>query len=276
MKKQSVSLLLLAFAASFVLFSCGIGKQKLYGGMEFDSITVNETAHLLNDTASPSCSQTIKLAYLLNSPQPGVADSINNAVVYACFGDEYEGMPVAKAVEAYRSSYIKDYRTDLVNLYEEDKKNNAGSSEVNAWYSYYNNIDAQPLTDNPKVLVYYVSTSSYTGGAHGIYSVDYLNFDPETGHLITLDDVFKEGSKEKLSEMLLAQLMKKLNVATLNELQELAYLQDTEMFPSNNFNLGKDNITFFYNVYEIAPYSSGTTEISLPYSDLKDILKEDK
>lgn len=185
-------------------------------------------------------------------------------------------MTVTEAVENYKNDYIKDYRTDLISLYEEDKKNNPKGAEVSAWYSYYNNIEAQPLTDNPEVLVYYINTNSYTGGAHGIYNIDYLNFNPENGHLITLNDVFNEGYKNKLNEMLLAKFMKDQGVATLEQLQEKAYLQDTDMYPSENFRLGKDGITFFYNVYEIAPYSSGTTEITLSYDELKDILKENK
>lgn len=277
MKKQSVSLLLLAFTASFILFSCGNGKQKIYGGMEFDSVSVNETAHLLdNDTASPSCNLTIKYTYPIKAVQPGVTDSINNAIILTCFGEGYKNMTVTEAVDNYKNDYIKDYRTDLISLYEEDKKNNPKGAEVSAWYSYYNNIEAQPLADNPKVLVYYINTNSYTGGAHGIYSIDYLNFNPENGHLITLNDVFNEGCKNKLNEMLLAQFMKDQGVATLEQLQEKAYLQDTDMYPSENFRLGKDSITFFYNVYEIAPYSSGTTEITLSYDELKDILKENK
>lgn len=245
--------------------------------MEFDSINVNETAHLVaNDSASPSCNLTIKYTYPAKAVGPGVADSINNAVISICFGEGYKGMTATEAVENYKNDYIKDYRTDLISLYEEDKKNNPGGAEVSAWYSYYNNIEAHPITDNPKVLVYYINANSYTGGAHGIYSTDYLNFDPENGHLITLDDVFKEGYKNKLNELLLAKFMQDQDVATLEQLQEKAYLQDTDMYPSENFRLEENNITFFYNVYEIAPYSSGTTEITLPYDELKEILKKDK
>ena len=100
MKKQPVSLLLFALLASFILFSCGNGKQKIYGGMEFDSISINETAHLLNnDTASPSCNLTIKYTYPVKSSRTGVTDSVNNAVILTCFGEGYKGMTVTEAVE---------------------------------------------------------------------------------------------------------------------------------------------------------------------------------
>ena len=68
--------------------------------------------------------------------------------------------------------------------------------------------------------------------------------------------------------------MKDTDSATLEELEDKAYLQDTEMYPSENFRLGKDSIYFFYNVYEIAPYSTGATEIALSYDVLQGLLKE--
>ena len=34
------------------------------------------------------------------------------------------------------------------------------------------------------------------------------------------------------------------------------------------------SITFIYNVYEIAPYSNGITELDIPYSDINDLLKK--
>ena len=50
MKKQYVSLLVILLAASGFLFSCGNTMNKNAGALEFDSIQVNETAHLFGDT----------------------------------------------------------------------------------------------------------------------------------------------------------------------------------------------------------------------------------
>ena len=46
-----------------------------------------------------------------------------------------------------------------------------------------------------------------------------------------------------------------------------------EMFPSENFILGNETITFVYNPYEIAPYAVGSTELIIPFGDIKDLLK---
>ena len=46
-----------------------------------------------------------------------------------------------------------------------------------------------------------------------------------------------------------------------------------EMFPSTNFALTDDGIRFVYNIYEIAPYAVGITELTVDYDDLKGIMK---
>jgi hypothetical protein len=47
-----------------------------------------------------------------------------------------------------------------------------------------------------------------------------------------------------------------------------------DMFAPENFILGKDDITFIYNPYEIAPYAMGKTELILTYDDMDDIMKK--
>ena len=42
---------------------------------------------------------------------------------------------------------------------------------------------------------------------------------------------------------------------------------------SENFILSEETITFVYNPYEIAPYNVGSTELIIPFSDIKELLK---
>ena len=46
-----------------------------------------------------------------------------------------------------------------------------------------------------------------------------------------------------------------------------------DMFPTENFIIGEETLTFIYNPYEIAPYNMGMTELIIPYSDIEKILK---
>jgi hypothetical protein len=46
-----------------------------------------------------------------------------------------------------------------------------------------------------------------------------------------------------------------------------------DIYAPQNFILDDDEIIFIYNPYEIAPYDKGNTELTLSYSQLKEILK---
>ena len=61
-------------------------------------------------------------------------------------------------------------------------------------------------------------------------------------------------------------------MGNVKELKNHGYLYSMDMFPSENFILGQEAITFIYNPYEIAPYEKGSIELTLSYSVLDDIL----
>ena len=84
MKKQYVSLLAIILATSGFLFSCGDKMNKNTGALEFDSIQVNETAHLFGDTAKPACNLTINFAYPVKSTDNKLKDSLNSYFIAAC------------------------------------------------------------------------------------------------------------------------------------------------------------------------------------------------
>lgn len=248
--------------------------MKQYGNMEFDSVKIDTTASLIPDTVSPNCNLRIDFVYPVKCDNTVLLDSVNQALLASCFGKGYKGMDAEAAVDSFRNAYVKDYRNDLVPLYLEDLKNNNGNESVGAWYSYYQSIEARPLTDNPDYLTYIINTNEYRGGAHGTYATTYLNFNPSNGHIMRLNDVFKPDYQKELNELLLKKLMQQTGSATLEELEDKAYLQDTDIYPSNDFRLGKDSIYFLYNIYEIAPYSTGITEIALPYDQLRKLMKK--
>ena len=77
-----------------------------------------------------------------------------------------------------------------------------------------------------------------------------------------------------MTELLLEKLMDMTDTKSMDELREKGFLFSMEMFPSENFILGSDKITFIYNAYEIAPYAIGRSEIELSYDDVSGILKK--
>jgi hypothetical protein len=123
------------------------------------------------------------------------------------------------------------------------------------------------IWDSPYVDVYYVSArivcGTYTGGAHENPIVIGATYDRATGQPLTLDQALG------LTGMTLDQ------VASSSK-QQLAEAQDTaptgmwasgsDPTPDNygTFILNTEDVVFIFQPYQVAPFSSGTPEVSIP------------
>lgn len=275
MKKQTVSLLVLLLAASGFFFSCGNIVNKNAGALEFDSIQVNETAHLFGDTAKPACNLVINFAYVSKSTDERMKDSLNTFFLSACFGDKYMTMTPEEAMKKYTEKYVTDYRKDLEPMYKKDEQDKEDDASMEAWYSYYKGIESHVQLYTKQLLVYRIDYNEYTGGAHGIYMSSFLNMNLQTLSPIRLDDLFVNDYSEALTDLLWNQLMADNKVTSRQELEDMGYVTTGNLEPTENFYLGKEGITFYYNVYDIAPYVMGPVKITLPYEMMQHLLSDD-
>lgn len=275
MKKQTVSLLVLLLAASGFFFSCGNIVNKNAGALEFDSIQVNETAHLFGDTAKPACNLVINFAYVSKSTDERMKDSLNTFFLSACFGDKYMMMTPEEAMKKYTEKYVADYRKDLEPMYKKDEQDKEDDASMEAWYSYYKGIESHVQLYTKQLLVYRIDYNEYTGGAHGIYMSSFLNMNLQTLSPIRLDDLFVNDYSEALTDLLWNQLMADNKVTSRQELEDMGYVTTGNLEPTENFYLGKEGITFYYNVYDIAPYVMGPVKITLPYEMMQHLLSDD-
>lgn len=272
MNKQTVSLLVLLLAASGFFFSCSNIMNKSAGALEFDSIQVNETAHLFGDSTKPGCNLIINFTYAAKSSDNRLKDSLNSYFLAACFGDKYIAMTPSEAVKKYTEKYVDDYRKDLEPIYRKDEKDQEDDASMEAWYSYYKGIESRVQLYIKNLLVYRVDYNEYTGGAHGIYMSSFLNLDLRTLAPIRLDDLFVNDYEEPLTDLLWNQLMADNNVTTRQELEDMGYATTGNLEPTENFYLDREGITFYYNVYDITPYVMGPVKITLPYQMMQHLL----
>lgn len=255
--------------------SCGNKTNQHAGNLEFDSIPVNETAHLFSDTAKPACNLIIKMEYAIKSSDNKLKDSLNCIFLSACFGDQYKTMTPKTAVKTYTERYIKNYRNDLEPMYKKDEADKEDESNVGAWYSYYKGVESHVQFYTKHLLVYRVDYNEYTGGAHGMYTSNFLNIDLHTLRPIHLEDLFVNDYQEALTDLLWNQLMADNKVATHEALEDMGYASTGDLGPTENFYLTENGITFYFNVYDITPYAMGPVEITLPYDIMDHLLRKD-
>lgn len=246
--------------------------NKNTGALEFDSISVNQTAHLFNDTAKPACNLVISFTYPVKSTDLMLKDSLDAYFISACFGPKYIGLQPQEVMKEYAQTYVNEYRRDLEPMYAQDEKDKENGASIGAWYSYYKTLKSHVQFYRKNLLVYNIYYDEYTGGAHGIYMTTFLNMDLTTMRPLRLDDLFVEEYKEPLTDLIWNQLMADNKVTTHEALEELGYGSTGEIAPTENFYLSPEGITFYYNVYEITPYAMGTVEVKIPFEMLAHLL----
>ena len=89
---------------------------------------------------------------------------------------------------------------------------------------------------------------------------------------LRLDDIFVGDYKDALTDLIWNQLMADNKVTTHEALEDMGYASTGDIAPTENFYLSKEGITFYYNVYEIAPYVMGATKITLSYEDIAPLM----
>lgn len=272
MKKQYVTLLAVLLSTSVYLFSCGDKMAKKRGNLTFDSICINETAHLFSDTAKPACNLVITFTYPVKSSDAMLQDSLTAALLSACLEDQFIGLTPADAVKEFVQSYVSNYRNNIEPMYTEDKNKQPDESDNSTWYSYYKTIKSSVQFYEKSLLVYRIYCDEFTGGAHGMYTETFLNIDLNTMRPLHLNDLFVEEYREALTELIWRQLMHANNVTTRAELEELGYGSTGEIAPTENFFLQKEGITFYYNVYDITPYSMGPVQVHIPFDMMTNLL----
>lgn len=130
----------------------------------------------------------------------------------------------------------------------------------------------QIINNREHVLSYCIFSYAFTGGAHGLESREFHNFNLRTGKIIRLSDFLKPGYEKDLTVILTRKLHQNLKLQPNQKLSESGFFQD-DIKPNQNFYVTPEGIGFYYNHYDISPYSNGPTDLFLKYSELKSLMK---
>lgn len=117
-----------------------------------------------------------------------------------------------------------------------------------------------------------VSGDQYLGGAHGVSWSNYYVFDRTNQRQIKLDDILMPNQKVILEKMVKAEYIKYLKE---NQLDHAEMAQTWEFFLTNNFSFSNKGLVLQYQHYDITPYVMGMPEFTIPYSQLKGVVKAD-
>lgn len=207
---------------------------------------------------------------------PGCGDSKNGCVhaqldwVEAISGPEPLRSRINAAVLAFLGGKTtpEQYAASFIENYQDVPKTFAGQR----WYL---SETVKLLHSKPPVISFQCSESSFEGGAHPSSNTTFLNFDASTGGKATLANVVIEGSLPRLTQVAEAQFRKARKLAPNEDLDEAGFIffKGHRFYLNDNWGVTNDSLIFYYNAYEVAPYAWGPTEVRIPFSEIRDLLR---
>lgn len=265
---------LLLLLIGILTTGCGTGTKKASeNDITFDSIQVEKVYHLLDNPDNPNCNLEIRFTYPTRYADKDVLALLRKQFVIDYFGENYEALSPEEATQKYTEDYLAAYK-DLEEDFKTELKR-ADDAPVSAWFSYYEMSSNEIVFNQDDIISYTVSFENYTGGAHGAHSYNNHVINLKTGKPVTEEEIFVENYQDDLARILVDQIAKQNNVADAKELENLGFFSVDEIFPNGNFLVDETGITYSFNEYEIAAYVVGTTNVRIPYEELRYLLRED-
>ena len=261
---------ILLFCCIVSLFTaCRSGNKSVrVGGFEIDSVVVDTTLALTQAEGAPACQLSLHLHFLKEKKAQAMNDTLLRAGILLpdYFSLSKEKLSVRELVDSFVGRYLEEYRTEYAPLYQADREH---ATAYNVQYSVRSHFEKNA----DDVLTNIADIYTYGGGAHGIKQTLALNIDTKKNQLIRLSDLFIDGSEPLLKDIIIQHIGKQHEAESLADLQAKGIFADGEVYLSENFILGKDDITFIYGEDEIAPHAVGEIRVKVDLDDLKKFLK---
>ena len=120
------------------------------------------------------------------------------------------------------------------------------------------------LGQRENIATFTISYSGYSGGAHGMYSTQFLNIDLAKKALLDIDDVINPEQHQKLKDLLWDAYRDSNNEA------EPFTQKDGGFYVPKDFYFSRNGVTFVYPPYAIGSFSEGEKELTIYWWQLKE------
>lgn len=214
---------------------------------------------ILSNEVCENCS-TVKIKIPNAIGKTKLVESINIAlkeeiIAWLNFDEESNAQSIEGAIDAF----VKDYE-NLSAKYPEESM---------PWKA---TIDGDIVFENKDVLTIKLETFLFTGGAHGLSTIRFLNFNKIDGSEIERQKLFKsENDFIMFTETIFRE---QENIPTEVGINSTGFMFETESFYlPENIGYTDDGLLLYYEPYEIASYADGPIILTIPFNKANTYLK---
>ncbi len=245
--------------------------------VDFDTIKVVKDFDAQNNDGETIGKATIQINYVypkyVSGKTPEEAET-NLQKLTKLFNKLFLGNNNSTDVQEALDNYVEIYYNHFNKVVQEIALDVDLENEINFTHTLIDSVNIV----NDTIIALNVYMDNYEGGAHPIYANNYKNINLNNFSIITEDDIFVDGYKEKLTEIIKTKLLetsfKDYITEETTEEDIKSYFNDFDKIaPNGNFLILDDGIKYIYNPYEIAPYAAGNFEVLIPNSELSEIRK---
>ena len=197
---------------------------------------------------------------IVSAPTPAAQSLINTTILQHLFQGE-DGSPGPTSAEGLAVQLEDGYR-DVRRRFPDYRT---------PWFDHRS---VTVLLNKPMVFSVQMRTEQFTGGAHPNSYRIYLNFRPQTGESLDLNAILKESAMGNLAAIAEKYFREARKLAPDVDLRKAGFeFKDDRFALTENYGLTPDGLLLYYNSYDIAAYYFGPTEVKIPYSDIRDLLR---
>ncbi|RLD26699.1 MAG: DUF3298/DUF4163 domain-containing protein [Bacteroidetes bacterium] len=242
-KKLNLKKIVLLIIISLTIFSCD---QEI--DLTFSEINFEKIQNAIIDINVPNAEGDIDVSESINST---IANFIVNTISFS--EDSLINISLNEAVIKFDSIYI---------AFKEDFEENSL-----VWEAL---IDGEVIYQSPAITCIAINSYLNTGGAHGNMTISFLNFNSQTGQLLLIDDYIKNRPDfiKLAEEYFNIELQESSDETNFDD-----YFFGEDFHLPENIGFSDDGVILLYNVYEIAPYSEGITEFTIPFEEVLQYLR---
>jgi hypothetical protein len=218
-----------------------------------------------NDSIKNYCKIDIQLLYPTDGDNPEILKKIQQQLLTFAFDSTYADYTPKQAVETFSKVTFEAYKKNIGSI-KESKVNPGPRNEE--WV-----MNTVIWFNDKSILSYELSRSSKVG-KDSAGGTQFMVFNLKTGEKITERDIFEEGFEPLLSDLMKKQIMADNGFESEEQMINEGYFFAENILPNGNFVVSEDGITYVFNTNEIAVYSMGSTEVTVPFNKLKSVLKK--
>jgi len=178
------------------------------------------------------------------------------------------GNGVEEGLKTRAKRYFAGYRNELRSVVD---SNWPEMKRKDVAYHYTTTFYHHVIYNDQSWLVLKNAMTSYTGGAHGMYSSRFQNMDMKSERDWDINQVLNDTVALKPYLELAARDY--FGVQSTEDIS--SRLLVTEIPATSNFYVTPSGLTFVYNPYEIASYADGEIQLFIPYEKLMNLLTRD-